>query len=171
MKMKRIRILGIGGQGIAFSGWLLGYAATHDGLFSAVHHSYGAEVRGGSVISNIVISEEPIVNPYIDDFDLYLLLNSIGWKFVKSSSEAVYIADNVIARDNFLRGLDIEWLPFDKLSHQEDLPINVMALGYLSKKDVISFDALERAIIQRKKDVERNIKALKLGYKLDRVDI
>ena len=169
--MKRIRILGLGGQGIAFSGWLLGYAATYNGFFSAVHHSYGAEVRGGSVISNIVISEKPIVNPYIDDFDIYLILHSIGWKFVKSSSEAIYIADNVIAKDHAPKNLGIEWLSFDKLSHEKNLPINVIALGYLSKKNIISFDALEEAIIRRKKDVERNIKALKLGYSISKLNV
>ena len=169
--MKRIRILGIGGQGIAFSGWLLGYAATYNGLFSAVHHSYGAEVRGGSVISSIVINKKPIVNPYIDDFDTYLLLHSIGWKFIKSSSEAIYIADNVIAKDNAIKNIDIEWLPFDKLSHEKNLPVNVIALGYLSKKNIISFNALEEAIIQREKDVERNINALKLGYSLSKLNV
>ncbi len=169
--MKRVRILGIGGQGIAFSGWLLGYAATQSGLFSAVHHSYGAEVRGGSVTSNIVISEKPILNPYINEFDAYLILHSIGWKFVKPSSHAIYIADNVIAKDNFIKGLNVEWLPFDTLSHQRNLPINVIGLGYLSKKRIISFKALEDAIIQRKKNVEHNIEALKLGYKLDKENI
>ena len=169
--MKRVRILGIGGQGIAFSGWLLGYAATHSGLFSAVHHSYGAEVRGGSVISNIIISEEPILNPYINEFDVYLILHSIGWKFVKPSSDTLYIADDVIARDNSIENLNIEWLPFDTVSHQRDLPINMIGLGYLSKKGVIPLKVLEEAIIQRKKNVEHNIEALKLGYKLNEGNI
>lgn len=164
--MKRIKVLGIGGQGIAFSGWLLGYAATSSGLFSAVHHSYGAEVRGGSVISNIMIDGKPIVNPYTDKFDYYLVLHSIGWRYVGMEKNAVIIADDVVAGKDFPENIKIDWKPFDKIGHEKSLPVNVIALGYLSKKGIISYEALEKAIISRGKDVEHNLKALEIGYKL-----
>ena len=162
--MKKIRILGIGGQGIAFSGWLLGYAATYGKLYSAVHHSYGAEVRGGVVISNIVISDKPIVNPYIDTFDIYLILNSIGWRYVEKTGEAIYVADDNIAKEDAPETENIEWRPFDKISHEKNLPINVIALGYLAKKKVTLYENLKEAIIKRGKELEKNIEALKIGY-------
>ncbi len=165
--MKSIRILGIGGQGIAFSGWLLGYAATLTGLYASVHHSYGAEVRGGSVVSDIIIQEKPIENPYKDRFDVYLVLHSFGWKNVEiDGGDILVIADEDIARENAQKNIEIDWKPFDRIAHGEDLPINIVALGYLCRMGVISFEALWQAIEDRGKVVEKNIRALNRGYNL-----
>ncbi len=164
--MRSIRILGIGGQGIAFSGWLLGYAATLSGLYASVHHSYGAEVRGGTVISNIIIDEEPIENPYREDFDTYIVLHSFGWKNVELRGDPTIIADIDIAEEEAPMNKLIDWKPFDKIAHEEELPINILALGYLCRKGIVSYEALKTAIETRGKGVERNLKALDRGYNL-----
>jgi|Deesub1362A_J573_1020465.scaffolds.fasta_scaffold00003_52 Pyruvate/2-oxoacid:ferredoxin oxidoreductase gamma subunit len=164
--MKSIRILGIGGQGIAFSGWLLGYAATLSGLYASVHHSYGAEVRGGTVTSNILIDEKPIENPYRDVFDVYLVLHSFGWKNVDTDQEALIIADEDIAMKNSPSDIEISWKPFDKIAHEKRLPINMIALGYLAKIGVIEYTSLKKAVETRGKNIKENIMALDIGYNL-----
>ena len=164
--MKSIRIIGIGGQGIAFSGWLIGYAATLSGYFASVHHSYGAEVRGGTVISNIVIDSNPIENPYRDKFDVYLVLHSFGWKHVYIERDEIIIADRDIAGHGAPDDIDIDWRPFDKVAHKEDLPINIIALGYLAKLGVVSYDMLKKAIETRGKGIEKSLMALETGYNL-----
>ncbi len=164
--MKSIRILGIGGQGIAFSGWLLGYAATLSGRYASVHHSYGAEVRGGTVTSNILIDDKPIENPYRDVFDVYLVLHSFGWRNVHPEDKAMLIADEDIAKEDSLEESQIIWKPFDKIAHEKGLPVNMIALGYLAKIGVIDFESLKKAVETRGKNIEKNLFALNIGYNL-----
>jgi Pyruvate/2-oxoacid:ferredoxin oxidoreductase gamma subunit len=165
--MKRIMIIGLGGQGIAFCGWLIGYTATRHGLYASIHTTYGAEVRGGLVESKIVIDDRPITNPYIEEYDLRLILHSHAWRAIeKIGEDETIIADDTLAKENSPENIDIDWRPFDKISHENNLPINMIALGYLSKLGVIPIDKLIEGVKEVGRDVERNIEAIEHGYRL-----
>ncbi len=165
MSIVRIRIIGLGGQGIVFSGWLLSHAASLKNLYSSVYNSYGAEVRGGSVSTHVTISDKPIESPYTDTFDIDVLLHKVGWS--KVSHAKLVIADDTLAK-NGKKELNIEWLPFHIISVKEKLPINITVLGYLVKKiDFLDLDALVDAVKSRGINVEKNIMALKVGFELN----
>jgi Pyruvate/2-oxoacid:ferredoxin oxidoreductase gamma subunit len=165
--MVRVKICGVGGQGIALSGWLLGYAATIEGKYSSVHNSYGAEVRGGSVVSSIVIEDSHIDNPFVEEYNYYIILHSIGWRHISNKNiKPIIIADMDLAKLDIDMTYSIEWKPFDKISRKYDVPINIVALGYLSKRGIVSIDSLHKSLEARKIDTSRNIKALGIGLKL-----
>ncbi len=168
--IKRIRISGIGGQGIVFSGWLLGYAATLEGLYSSVHNQYGSEVRGGTVISSIVVSDKPIENPYVDVFDMYLILHDFGWRsIVNYRGSEIIIADREIAYSSKALNYNVDWYYISYEAFKNKLPINMIALGVLAKYNVISLDSLKEAIKSRGRRVEENIKAVEIGFRLSKV--
>ncbi len=56
---------GFGGQGIMVMGKLLAWAAMREGLKVTWMPSYGAEVRGGTAHSMVVISDEMIPSPVV----------------------------------------------------------------------------------------------------------
>ena len=47
--MKKIRICGLGGQGIILAGEILGLAAIIEGKYATQMRSYGSEARGSTV--------------------------------------------------------------------------------------------------------------------------
>ena len=63
--MKRLEVVlgGQGGNGIRFAGTLLGQACAQDGRQVASSASYGPEVRGTFIRSEVVISDEQITYP------------------------------------------------------------------------------------------------------------
>ncbi|MCX7926932.1 MAG: 2-oxoacid:acceptor oxidoreductase family protein [Candidatus Omnitrophica bacterium] len=71
----RIILAGAGGQGIMLLGKILAEAAMKDNKTVTWLPSYGAEVRGGTANCMVVISEEEIGSPYIDQADSLIIFN------------------------------------------------------------------------------------------------
>ena len=71
-----IRFAGFGGQGIIRSGLILSMAACIYGDKNAVQtQSYGPESRGGSCRSEVVIADDEIDYPKVDDPDIVVLMS------------------------------------------------------------------------------------------------
>ena len=74
---KRVEILvsGFGGQGVVRVGQILSTAAVNSGLHTTMLVSHGTETRGGYVRSQVVISDEQIDSPVIEDPDFFCALS------------------------------------------------------------------------------------------------
>ena len=65
---KEIRISGFGGQGVVLAGYILGKGlAIYDGFEAVMTQSYGPEARGGASSANVVLSDEPIDYPFVQE--------------------------------------------------------------------------------------------------------
>ena len=84
-----IRIAGFGGQGIIRSGLILSMAACIYGNKNAVQtQSYGPESRGGSCKSEVVIADEEIDFPLVDEPDVVVILSQEAYhKHIKAAKE------------------------------------------------------------------------------------
>lgn len=72
---ERIIIAGAGGQGIMVLGKVIAEAAMKEGKYTTWLPSYGAEVRGGTAHCMVVISDDPIGSPYVDQADTLIAMN------------------------------------------------------------------------------------------------
>jgi len=70
-----IIIAGFGGQGILSAGKMAAEAALTEGREVSWFPSYGPEMRGGTANCSVVISDEPIGSPVINDTDVLIALN------------------------------------------------------------------------------------------------
>ena len=66
---------GFGGQGLMLAGQLLSEAGILDGRNVSWIPSYGPEMRGGTANCSVVISEEPIGSPIVDNPDIVVAMN------------------------------------------------------------------------------------------------
>jgi len=73
---EEILFAGFGGQGIMFMGKAIAYAAMNEGKHVTWIPSYGAEVRGGTAYSMVVISDEAIASPLIKEPTICVAMNS-----------------------------------------------------------------------------------------------
>lgn len=71
---------GFGGQGIMLMGKALSYAAMSKGKFVTWMPSYGAEVRGGTAHSMVVISDTSIASPVVKEPSICIVMNSPSLK-------------------------------------------------------------------------------------------
>jgi 2-oxoglutarate ferredoxin oxidoreductase subunit gamma len=77
---KEIRICGIGGQGVILAGSILGKATSVYMDYHAVHsQAFGPEARGGSVKSEVIISDNTIDYHRSLAVDLLVLMAEKSW--------------------------------------------------------------------------------------------
>jgi 2-oxoglutarate ferredoxin oxidoreductase subunit gamma len=70
-----IRIAGFGGQGVILAAAVIGKAgAIFQGEYAAMTQSFGPEARGGSSSAQVILSNEPILYPYVTRPDILVVM-------------------------------------------------------------------------------------------------
>lgn len=167
---KEIRLGGVGGQGIALAGTLLGKAAAlHAGKEAVFTQTYGPEARGGASRADIIISEQPIAYPFVErPHILAVLFQEAYEKFrpqLVEDGTLIVEADLVKLRDD--DGAAVR-LPAIRMAEAlgNKLAANIILLGYLiGATGVVSREAMEAAIRKTVKEqhLELDLKALDAG--------
>lgn len=76
----RVVLTGFGGQGIVLAGHILGKAASiHEGREATLIQAYGPEARGGATLVQVVLSDTPILYPYIESADAIVCMSQEGF--------------------------------------------------------------------------------------------
>lgn len=66
---------GFGGQGVMLMGQLLAYSGMYEGKEVSWFPSYGPEMRGGTANCSVVVSDEPVGSPVLNDADMVVIMN------------------------------------------------------------------------------------------------
>ena len=72
---KEIIIAGFGGQGVLSMGKILAYAGLLEGKEVSWMPSYGPEQRGGTANVTVMLSDERISSPVLNQYDIAIILN------------------------------------------------------------------------------------------------
>lgn len=72
---EEIIIAGFGGQGVLSMGKILAYSGVMQNQEVSWMPSYGPEMRGGTANVTVIISDERISSPIIQEFDTAIILN------------------------------------------------------------------------------------------------
>ena len=76
MQLTEIRIAGFGGQGVILSAIVLGKAASiFQGAFATMTQNFGPEARGGACSAQLVLSDTPILYPYVTRPDILVVMS------------------------------------------------------------------------------------------------
>jgi len=78
--IERLLVSGFGGQGIMTLGKTLAQAALDAGLETTYFPSYGAEVRGGTANCHVILSDEPIYSPRVEEADTLVIMNQPSYE-------------------------------------------------------------------------------------------
>lgn len=70
-----IIIAGFGGQGVLSMGKILAYAGLMEGKEVTWMPSYGPEQRGGTANVTVILSDERISSPILNEYDMVVVLN------------------------------------------------------------------------------------------------
>lgn len=132
---QEIRIAGFGGQGVVLAGYVLGKAlALYTRHEAVMTQSHGPEARGGASSADLVVSEEPIAYPFVQQPDILVALSQEAYaKFRPSAkSEALILIDKDLVKSQ--EGDRVYAIPATRLA--EDLGrrivANVVMLGYFT---------------------------------------
>ena len=173
-ELKQVRISGFGGQGVVLAGTILGHAATKDGKWVAGASSYGAQARGGSARSDVVISDGPIVYPHVIEADVLVAMAQTAYnKYVEELADGALIIydDEMVAPRVIEKTMQIA-VPATSQAIKElnqKQSANIVILGASAAiTGMVTKQALIAAIAENvsSRFRELNLKALELGFRL-----
>jgi len=167
-----IRFGGFGGQGIIRSGIIVGRAASiYDNKFATMNQSFGPEARGGACSSQLVISKDRVLYPYVTRSDILVALSQeVYEKFepeLKDNGLLLYDSDLVeVKKTKRVKLYSIRATKFaEELGNR--IIANVVMLGFLTAiTKVVSVEAMKKTIPASvpERFIELNIKAFEKGY-------
>jgi 2-oxoglutarate ferredoxin oxidoreductase subunit gamma len=172
--IKQVILCGFGGQGIVLAGTILGQAAFSDGKWVSSTNSYGSAARGGGCRAEVVISERPIIFPFVIAADTLIAMYQTAYdKYIGrvKPGEGVVIYDERFIPEE-MKGLRHVGVPATDTAVEElgtGIVANVIMLSAaVEMTDVVSKEALESAIrgIIPEKLRQLNLKAMDIGFRL-----
>ena len=179
---KNFLIAGFGGQGVLLAGEVLANAFMLMDKNVTWYPCYGAEMRGGTVNCEIVMSDDEVSSVNKAEANFIVVLNQASFdKFENKVKKGGYLIVNTTLAEEKRNRSDIEYIfaPISQMA--EDLGnvkmANMLALGLLSRASkLFSVDILEKALDNvlpphRKNLLPMNKTAMEMGYKYDLLPI
>ena len=175
---KNFIIAGFGGQGVLLAGEVLANAFMLNDKAVTWYPSYGAEMRGGTVNCEIVVSDDEVSAVNKPHLDYLIALNQLSFeKFLpKLKKGATIIANSTLIKENRpIEGINYIFAPISEMaSNLGNIKMaNILSLGLLARqlgfKNLKLFEnALETVLPPHRKNLlPMNYNALKLGYEYD----
>ena len=173
---RSVIIAGFGGQGVILAGKILAQAGMDHGLEVTWLPSYGPEMRGGTANCTVVLSDEPVGSPIVDQPTGLIAMNRPSLdKFepMVAPDGVVVVNSSLVDRTAERDDIRASHLPFNDLAASAGNPrtINMVALGaYLKASGVIPLETAKRAMSRmleesgKAKLIDVNCKAIEEGY-------
>jgi len=168
-----IRIGGFGGQGIIRTGLILATASCVYGDKNAIQTaSYGPESRGGRCRSEVVISDEEIDFPKVENPDILIVLSQEAYKgYVDELKEdGILIVDPDLAPNKRKKlNAKVYEIPATRIAEElgKKIVANVVMIGaFAAITNVLDVDQLKEAIRRNvpRALVDLNLTAFEKGY-------
>jgi len=174
MAKQEFLLTGTGGQGLILAAIMLAEAGINAGQNVAQSQSYGPEARGGASRAEVIIGNEAINYPKVENPDFVLTLSQEAYKKygLHLKDDAILIVDNSLVTEVKPRERNFYSLPITRAARTHfgsEQSANVVALGVVaSLSGKIPMENVLQAVQQRapKGTAEKNIKALELGWQM-----
>ena len=162
-------IAGFGGQGVLSMGKILAYSGLIEGKEITWYPSYGPEQRGGTANVTVILSDERISSPVLNEYDIAVILNQPSLekfeKTVKPGGILIYDGYGIIQKPT---RKDIRIFEIDAMNtaNREGTAkvFNMMVLGGVLKlAPVVSLESVMAGL--KKSLPERHHKLLPMNEK------
>jgi 2-oxoglutarate ferredoxin oxidoreductase subunit gamma len=129
---------GFGGQGVILAGKLLAQAGVDQGLHVTWLPSYGPEMRGGTANCTVVLSDEPIASPVVDNPTALVAMNLPSldrFEKIMANGGVLLVNSSLVSRPTERNDVQVIRLPANNiaLSLGNSQAANMVALGAIIK--------------------------------------
>ncbi len=166
---------GFGGQGIIMAGNILGKSAT---LFekknATLIQSYGPEARGGACAAQVVISEESIEYPYVENPQVLVCMSQESFeKNIGSLSKggSLFTDSGLVKmeKSSIPKGTKAYAIPATQFAEEMGVKMmaNIIMLSFMTAiTELVSYDALKEAVLSSvpKGTEEKNLAGMERGF-------
>ncbi len=175
MKQKvELCLTGSGGQGIILGSIILGEAAIMNHKKAVQSQSYGPEARGGSSKAEVIISDDEIDYPKVQNTNLLLALTQEALdKYADETNEdTVLLVDSSLRVPENIPAHKVVSIPILDTANKvigKPYVANIISVGAINAiMKLVSDKILENVVLHRvpKDTCEVNLRSLHEGYKL-----
>lgn len=175
MMTTKVIMAGFGGQGVVLMGTLLSYSAMVEGKHTTFFPSYGAEMRGGTANCSVVVSDDEIASPVVNQPDCVVAMNIASLEKFESRVKpggTIFVNSSLIEKKVERDDVDEVRIPANDIAEElgNSRAANMVILGGLLKKTgAVKVDAvigcLEKVLSERAMALlDLNKKALRRGF-------
>jgi 2-oxoglutarate ferredoxin oxidoreductase subunit gamma len=173
MQLTEIRLAGFGGQGVILSAIVLGKAASiYQGAYATMTQNFGPEARGGACSAQLVVSDSPILYPYVTVPDILVVMSQEA--YVRFAAElkdgGIMIVEQDLVRVAGLKqGVKVYSIPATRIAEElgKRMVLNIVMVGFFTAvTKLLEADAVRKAVADSVPASfrELNLKAFDKGY-------
>ncbi|MGD2089512.1 MAG: 2-oxoacid:acceptor oxidoreductase family protein [Candidatus Aminicenantes bacterium] len=171
--MTEIRFSGFGGQGIVRCGLISGKALSlYDNKYATMTQSFGPEARGSACSSQLVVSEDRVLYPYIDVPEILVSMSQEAYEKYEPElhENGILIIDKDLVKVKPARGkIKVYAVPSTRFAESlgNRIIANLVMLGFFTAvTKIASPDAMKKALPGLVPDrfLDLNIRAFDKGY-------
>ncbi len=173
-----IRIAGFGGQGVILATHILGRAAAvHENRYATMTQSYGPEARGGAASAALIVSDEPVLFPYVAHPDILVVMSQEAYtRFTPEVKPGGYllVEEDLVRLDHTAQGLRIYGIPATRFAEElgKKMVLNVIMTGFLCAiTGAVSAEAARKSVEESvpARFRELNLQAFDKGFEYGRL--
>jgi len=171
--LTEIRIAGFGGQGVILAAAVIGKAAAiFEGGYATMTQSFGPEARGGSSSAQVILSQEPILYPYVAQPDILVVMSQeAAARFTPQLKPGgILITEQELVRiDRYPAGVRVYGVPATRLAEEigRKVVLNIVMTGFFGAvTGILSPESLRKAVADSVPPAmeKLNLAAFEKGY-------
>ena len=171
--LTEIRISGFGGQGVILSAIVIGKAGCiFENGYSTMTQAFGPEARGGACSAQVILSNEPILYPYVTRPDILVTMSQEAYSLFtpQLKEDGILIIEQDLVRvDKVPAGVRVYGVPATRLAEElgKRMVLNIVMVGFFTAvTQILQADAVRKAVGDSVPASFRdlNLKAFDKGY-------
>jgi len=172
MQLTEIRLAGFGGQGVILSAIVLGKAASiFQGAFATMTQNFGPEARGGACSAQLVLSDTPILYPYVTHPDIMVIMSQEA--YVRFGNEVkdggiLIVEQDLVRVSDVSKEIQVYSVPATRIAEElgKRMVLNSVMVGFFTAvTQLLDPDAVRKAVADSVPPSSRelNLKAFEKG--------
>jgi 2-oxoglutarate ferredoxin oxidoreductase subunit gamma len=173
LRLTELRIAGFGGQGVILSAIVLGKAASiYQGAYATMTQNFGPEARGGACSAQLLLSDQPILYPYVTQPDIMVVMSQEAYsRFVPELKEGgtLIVEQDLVRVTDLPRQTKVYSCPATRLAEElgKRMVLNSVMVGFFTAvTQLLEPDAVRQAVEDSVPSSfrELNLKAFEKGF-------
>ena len=173
MRLTEIRIAGFGGQGVILSAIVLGKAASiYENGFATMTQNFGPEARGGACSAQLVLSDQPVLYPYVTRPDIMVVMSQEAYnRFAPELKPGglLIVEEDLVRVSNLNNDKKVYSIPATRIAEElgKRMVLNSVMVGFFTAvTKLLSADAVRKAVADSVPPSfrELNLKAFEKGF-------
>src|SRR5512143_397584 len=136
--LTEIRVAGFGGQGVILAAMVIGKAySVFEGGFATLTQSFGPESRGGACSAQVILSDTPVLYPYVTQPDILVVMSQEAYgKFVPELKDGgiLIVEQDLVRVTDIPRQTRVYSVPATRLAEElgKRMVLNVVMVGFFA---------------------------------------